>query len=119
VHELSITQNILDIALEHAQKAGASRIGRINLVIGDMTGVAEECVRFYMGAISKGTAAQEAELVVCRVPITARCQDCGEDFEVQDFRWACPCCQSTRSDIVGGKELLVDSIEVNDGHESA
>ena len=118
MHELTITQNILEIALEHAQKAGATRIGRINLVIGEMTGVAEECVRFYIGALGRGTAAEAAELAVRRVPITAICRNCAERFEVRDFRWACPSCQSTGSDIVAGKELFVESIEVNDGSES-
>ena len=105
MHELTITQNILDIVLEHAQEAGATKITRINLVIGEMTGVVEECVRFYLGVISRGTAAEEAELAVRRVPITARCHECGEHFEVREFRWACPRCDGTRSDIVGGKEL--------------
>ena len=112
MHELAITQSILDIALEHARKAGATRIGRINLVIGEMTGVAEECFRFYIGVVSRGTAAEEAELAVRRVPITARCRNCAEHFEVRDFRWTCPRCQSTGSDIIGGKELFVESIEI-------
>ncbi len=118
MHELTITQNILEIALEHAEKAGATQIGRINLVIGEMTGVAEECVRFYIDILSRGTAAEAAELAVRRVPIMARCRNCAEPFEVRDLRWACPRCQSTGSDIVGGKELFVESIEVDVGSES-
>jgi hydrogenase nickel incorporation protein HypA/HybF len=118
MHELTITQNILDIALEHARKAGATHIGRINLVIGEMTGVAEECVRFYAGVLGRGTAAEGAELAVRVVPITVRCQDCAESFEVRDFIWVCPHCQGTSSDIIGGTELFVESIEVNDGGES-
>ena len=111
MHELSITQSILDIALEHARQAGVARIDRINLVIGEMTGVAEECVRLYMEVLGRGTAAEHAELVVRLVPMTARCQDCAEEFVVTDFKWVCPGCQSTRSDIIAGRELLVESIE--------
>jgi hydrogenase nickel incorporation protein HypA/HybF len=118
MHELAITQSVLDIALEHARKEGAAEIARINLVIGQMTGVSEECVRFYLGVISRGTAAQNAELAVRQVPITARCQDCAEEYEVRDLAWACPRCQSTRSDIIGGSELIVESIEVSNGKTS-
>lgn len=118
MHELTITQNIIDIALEHAQRAGATQISRINLVIGEMTGVAAECVRLYIRVLGRGTAAEEAELAVRLVPITARCQDCAESFEVRDFRWVCPRCESTRSDIIGGRELFVESIEVDDRSES-
>ncbi len=114
MHELTVTQSILDIALEHAQQAGAARICRVNLVIGEMTGVAEECVRFYMEALSRGTAAEQAEVAVRSVPIAARCRDCAEEFVVRDFKWVCPRCGSTDSDIVAGKELFVESIEVSD-----
>ena len=76
MHELTVTQSILDIALESAEQEGGAKIGRISLIIGEMTGVVEECVRFYFRLISRGTAAEDAELAVRLVPITVRCQGC-------------------------------------------
>ena len=118
MHELTVTQSILDIALESAKQEGGGKVGRINLIIGEMTGVVEECVRVYFRLISKGTAAEDAELAVRLVPITARCQKCAETFLVRDAGWACPRCGSTELDIAGGRELVVESIEVSDGSES-
>jgi hydrogenase nickel incorporation protein HypA/HybF len=115
VHELAITESILDIALAHAREAKATRISRINLVIGEMTGVAEPCVRFYLGFLTRGTAAEQAEINVRRVPATVRCRACGEHFEVVESKWDCPRCEGTNTEIIGGRELLVESIEVNDG----
>jgi hydrogenase nickel incorporation protein HypA/HybF len=117
MHELTVTQSILDIALESAGQAGGGKVGRINLIIGEMTGVVEECVRFYFRVISRGTAAEDAELAVCLVPITVRCQGCAETFLVRDAGWACPRCRGTELDIAGGRELVVESIEVSDGSE--
>ena len=85
---------------------------RINLVIGEMTGVVEEYVRRYLGLISSGTAAEGAELVVRPVPITVRCRECAGSHGVRGAKWTCPRCGSGKGDVIGGKELLVESIEV-------
>ncbi|MFN2270088.1 MAG: hydrogenase maturation nickel metallochaperone HypA, partial [Anaerolineae bacterium] len=51
MHELSITESILKIALRHAEQAGAKRITRLNLVIGELSGVVGESVQFYWDMI--------------------------------------------------------------------
>lgn len=53
MHELSITQAILDLALEEARKANAEKIVKIDLVVGELTGIEPEYVRFYhsVGAV--------------------------------------------------------------------
>jgi len=112
MHELSITQSMLDLVLKQAEEAGASKVGKINLVIGEMTGVVDSCVRFYFGFLSKGTPAEEAALNFEVIPTTARCLDCGKDFRLGEFDWTCPYCQSNNIEITGGKELYVKSIEV-------
>ena len=113
MHELSITQSMLDLVLKQAEEAGAEKIGKITLVIGEMTGVVARSVRFYFGFLSKGTPAEKAELDFKVVPTTARCQSCGKEFELGEFDWTCPRCQSNNIEITGGKELFVESIEVD------
>lgn len=113
MHELSITQSMLDLVLEQAKNAGAKEVGKINLVIGEMTGVADRSVRFYFDFLSKDTVAEGAELSFKVVPTTARCHDCAKDFELGEFDWSCPHCQGNNIEIIGGKELFVESIEVN------
>jgi hydrogenase nickel incorporation protein HypA/HybF len=112
MHELAITQSMLNLVLEQAEKAGAMEVGRINLVIGEMSGVVEECVKFYFDFISKGTLAEKAALSFLMVPTMARCRDCNESFELKEFDWACPYCQGNNMEIVAGKELFLESIEV-------
>ena len=112
MHELTVTQSILDIALEHAAKANASRIGRINLVIGDSAGIVEECVSFYFEMLSAETIASGALLSFDRVPLRARCSECGATFPLDELEWSCPRCRGGALEIVAGRELYVDSIEV-------
>ena len=112
MHELSITQEIVDLVQEEAVKAGAEEIRKIDLMIGEMCGFVEESVRFYFDFLSKGTPAEGAELVFHSVTATARCRNCGNIFEVEDMDWVCPACQGYDLEITKGKELLVESIEV-------
>ena len=112
MHELAITQSMLDIVLEQAEKAEAKKVERINLVIGEMTGVVKECVQFYVDFLSKGTIAEGADLSFTMIPSTARCQSCGKQFELKEFDWTCPYCQGQGVEIIAGKELFVESIEV-------
>jgi len=112
MHELAITQNMLDVVLEQAKEAGAKEVGKINLVIGEMTGVVKECVQFYFGFLSQGTLAEGAALAFTMVATKARCRVCDKLFELEEFDWTCPYCGGKEMEIVAGKELFVESIEV-------
>jgi len=112
MHELAITKSMLDLALEQAEKAKAKKVGKINLVIGEMTGVVDECVQFYFNFLSQGTIAEGAALSFTMVPTTARCRVCDKPFQLKEFDWICPFCQGNSMEIIAGKELFVESIEV-------
>jgi hydrogenase nickel incorporation protein HypA/HybF len=112
MHELAITQSMLNLVLEQAEKAGAKEVGKINLVVGEMTGVVGECVQFYFDFLSRGTIAEGAALAIKTVSTQAQCWHCRKLFELKEFDWTCPNCHSNNIEIVAGKELLVESIEV-------
>jgi hydrogenase nickel incorporation protein HypA/HybF len=112
MHELAITQSMLDLVLKQAEEAGSEKVGKINLVIGEMTGVVARSVQFYFGFLSQDTPAEGAELNFKVIPTTAKCHNCGQEFELGEFDWTCPHCQSNNIEITGGKELFVESIEV-------
>ena len=112
MHELAITQSMFELILEQAKKTEAKKVGKINLVIGEMTGVVDECIQFYFNFLSKGTIAEGATLSVRMVPATARCRSCDKTFELKEFDWTCPYCGNGGMEIIAGKELFVESIEV-------
>ena len=112
MHEMAITRSLLDIVLEEAAKAGSSKVVVVRLVIGEMSGVVDHCVRFNFDFMSKDTLAEQAELSIRNVPRQARCLKCGHVFHPEDIWWVCPQCQSAEFDIIAGNELFIESIDV-------
>ena len=115
MHELSVTQSVLNIALETAQNNGAAQITAINLVIGDMTSIVDDSVQFYFDILGKDTLAQGATLNFRRESATATCLDCQHQIPVTPpLTTICPNCGSPKLTVSGGKEFYIESIEVND-----
>jgi hydrogenase nickel incorporation protein HypA/HybF len=112
VHELSITQSILEIVLKQAEQAHAKKVTKISLVIGEMTGVVSDSVQFYLDILTKETIAAGARVSFTLVPSKAICRNCNQIFELKEFDWTCPHCQGNIIDVTTGKELIVESIEV-------
>jgi len=111
MHELAITENILRIALDEAERAGASQIKIIRLKIGALTDVVPESVQFYLDALTPGTKAEGVKLEAIPVPLGATCPHCNRFFLVQDYDLTCSECGGTAK-ISQGRELAVDSLEV-------
>ncbi len=118
MHELSITQSILEIVHRHATDAGALRVTQIRLVVGGLTGFVPDSIQFYFDLLSPGTLAEGAELVIERRPGQIRCRACGLIYEPPDGQlWVCPACHGLGGEVLAGKELYVDSIEVTRGDD--
>ncbi|MFC1966518.1 hydrogenase maturation nickel metallochaperone HypA [Chloroflexota bacterium] len=113
MHELSITQSILSIALEQAKAAKADRITKIDLTLGELAGIVNECVEFYFELLSKDTIAAEARLSFHRPPTQLRCRNCSATFSPDGPDWTCPACQERSVEIIAGRECYVSSIEVD------
>jgi hydrogenase nickel incorporation protein HypA/HybF len=112
MHEQSIVESILKVALEQAIKADSNKIVSIYLVIGELSGVVDEAVEFYFRFLSRGTLASEANLFFTHVPVKLRCRNCNIIFTPPKIGFRCPDCQEQQVDIVAGRELYIESLEV-------
>jgi hydrogenase nickel incorporation protein HypA/HybF len=112
MHELSVTQNILEIALRHAQDSDAKRILSLNIVIGQLATIVDDSVQFYWDLIAEGTIAEGAKLIFFRPPTELLCQACGRQYTPGPDDFYCPKCQSANVKIISGKEFYLESIEV-------
>ena len=113
MHELSITQNILDISLRAAEARHAARIRVIRLKIGAFSGVVPDCVQMYLDVLAKGTAAEGAKIEATLLPLRVRCRDCGRESEISRTHIACPSCGSLRLERLSEREFTVESLEVD------
>jgi len=113
VHELSIMESALALALDEAKKAGGTRVLLIRLRVGALSGAVPEALEFAFEALAPGTAAEGAELAIQRVPATFWCTDCAHEFESEDMYAECPGCQTVSSELRAGRELEVASLEID------
>ena len=122
MHELSIVTSIVETvtetltALPDSQKG--ARVLEVRLRVGALASVIPESLEFCWGIAIEGTPMEGSRLVVNMLPVVVHCDSCGQDAElegVQSFR--CPRCGEPCSDMRQGRELEIDSIEIEDGEE--
>lgn len=112
MHELSVTEQVLNVTLEHARQAKAQRVIKVNLMIGELTSYVGESIQFYFDLLSKGTEAEKASLSISRIPAKVRCQKCKNEFTPDRGDWLCPRCGGFSEEVLSGREFYVESIEV-------
>jgi len=113
VHEVGITQNILEIALDHARRAGAERITSLSVEIGALSGVIPEAVEFCFEAVTRGTLAEGARLNIVRIPGRGRCHTCGRESDLDTYTFSCPHCESLDLERLQGDELRLTELEID------
>jgi hydrogenase nickel incorporation protein HypA/HybF len=111
MHELGVTENIVNIALAKAAETQVNKIMQINLVVGELSGFSPDCIQFYFDFLRKDTIAQGALLHFESVPAQLRCRNCSAIFQPQDTLWSCPKCQGQSVEIFKGRELYIESME--------
>jgi hydrogenase nickel incorporation protein HypA/HybF len=109
MHELSIAQAILRIAIAHS---GGARIAAVHVRVGHLRQVVPAALTFAFELSAQGTAADGAELELDEVPAAGTCRACGRESELPGFPLACAACGSLDVEVVRGEELIVDSLDL-------
>jgi hydrogenase nickel incorporation protein HypA/HybF len=122
MHELSIVTSIVETVTETLAALPDSpreaRVLEVRLRVGALASVIPESLEFCWGIVSEDTPLEGSRLVVNLLPVVVHCAPCGQDATlegVQSFR--CPRCGEPCSDMRQGRELEIDSIEIEDGEE--
>lgn len=113
MHELGIMTGVLQAVEESAKQAGSEKVLKISLSVGVMTEAIEDALRFAFEALSEGTMCESAELEITMIPPVSICAECGNEYEHDRFHMLCPECGSSFTQLIQGKELQIDSIEVD------
>jgi len=111
MHEMSITQGIIELCENHA---GGRRIRSIDVEIGELSSVVPEAIEFCFQACSQGTLAEDARINIIRIPGSGRCLDCASETPLPALFAACRHCGRYRVSILTGEEMRVREIEVED-----
>lgn len=111
MHELAITESILDIALRHATESGAMRVTDLHLVVGELSSIVDDSVQFYWDIISDGTAAAAATLHFRRIPAQLSCRSCGHTYSPREDL-PCPACGCVDIAVIAGEEFYLEAIDI-------
>lgn len=114
MHELGLMTGVLDAVTQSAVEAGATKVLKVTLSVGEMTEAIEDCLTFaYEALTEENTLFSGSELEIHMVKPRSRCLDCGLEFDHDRFHVTCPQCGSPATHLIAGRDLRIDSIEVD------
>ncbi len=113
MHEVSIMEETLDIAIDQTKNQGAKQIYHLKMRIGAVSGVVPEALTFAFDVVADNTIAQGAKLEIEIVPVQCYCSHCQQNFYPSDLVvYECPQCGQFSYKIITGKEIELTSLEV-------
>jgi hydrogenase nickel incorporation protein HypA/HybF len=112
VHELSIAQSLVESIRAELFARGNPRLTRAGVVVGELSGVQPDALKFSFDVIVQGTELEQAALDIEFVPLKYRCRVCSHEFAVVAYEIGCPSCGSLETTAVGGDELRLSYLEL-------
>ncbi|WP_326547080.1 hydrogenase maturation nickel metallochaperone HypA [Mycolicibacterium sp. ND9-15] len=109
MHEMAITQSVVDAVCEHA---AGRRVHCVKLEVGALCALVPDSMQFCFELATTGTVADGARLLLDVQPGAAYCRTCGQNFELPDLILLCPC-GSANVEVVAGRDLKILSMEVS------
>lgn len=118
MHERSLVRALVrqveDLAAEYAD----SRVTSVRVRVGELSGVEPDLLASAYRELAEGTPLRSSALVLERRPLDATCDNCGQHFRIEGYRFRCDRCGSPQLTLRGGEELLLESVTMEDGsHE--
>ena len=118
MHEVAVAQRMVEIALRAADANGGGRISAARLLLGKLTCVDPETLTFAFAVATRGTAAEGCRLEIVQVPARLRCHSCKAEHE-REFLEPCPTCNAVGGEVLAGRELRLDTIDLEDVKQPA
>lgn len=113
MHELSLAHGIVEVAAEAAQRMDAVKVTAVNLRVGRMSGVEPGALLFSYDIAASGTLLEGSRLVIIDVPLVVWCSHCLKEVELPELnRFRCPDCGTAAGEIRRGRELEIESLEI-------
>ncbi|HID93995.1 MAG TPA: hydrogenase maturation nickel metallochaperone HypA [bacterium (Candidatus Stahlbacteria)] len=119
MHEFSIAQNIVRIVKDQVDNGELSRITKVKVKVGELSGVVPEALEFSFRVIAENNKMRGAHLEIDFIPLKVKCKNCEKEFRLDFPSFVCPDCFSSDLDILAGDELFLESIEIADTDEQS
>jgi hydrogenase nickel incorporation protein HypA/HybF len=114
MHELSIAYSLVELASQSAAEAGATRVLAVHVRLGALSGVVRGALEYCYEIATEGTPLAGSTLTFRELPVKVYCTVCCDEVELASVqRFRCPVCDTPSGDIRQGRELEIDSIEID------
>ena len=114
MHEIGIANAIIEAGQTEAARRKGSKLVRIGVRVGTLAGVDSDALRFAFTALTQGTDLDAVHFEIQSCPRRNQCLDCACEFESGIYSDPCPNCASQRTKLVGGEELDLAYVEVEE-----
>jgi hydrogenase nickel incorporation protein HypA/HybF len=112
MHEYSIVDSLLQLAEEHAIKNNATKVTKLEIKIGVLSGVEPDLLKTAFDTFKEGTMCENAEFIMKIQPVVVRCKKCGFEGELKKDEYLCPHCKSGELEIIDGEDMYLMSMEL-------
>lgn len=114
MHEVSIAEQIKDVVIQKLKEHNCKKVKSINLLIGEMTSIVPDALKFAFDVVSKKTPMENASLRIKILKTKAKCRICSSEFIIRDYAFICPKCDAADIEIKQGREMVIQTIEMEE-----
>jgi hydrogenase nickel insertion protein HypA len=112
MHEYSVVQALLTQCEEYAEANEASRVTKIVVKIGVMSGIEPHLLEIAFNTFKEATVCDGGEFVMTIQPLTVECRRCKSISELEKIHYCCPKCESIDVKVIDGEDMFLMSLEM-------
>jgi|DewCreStandDraft_4_1066084.scaffolds.fasta_scaffold03592_11 hydrogenase nickel incorporation protein HypA/HybF len=112
MHEVSIAEEIKQIVINKLNENNGKMVKKVNLLIGEMTSIVPEALRFAFEIVAKDTPLENAVVNIKISKTIAQCNECKKRFRIRELNLICPKCNSMNIEVIQGREMIIQTIEM-------
>ncbi|HRY07387.1 MAG TPA: hydrogenase maturation nickel metallochaperone HypA [Hyphomicrobiaceae bacterium] len=112
MHEMALCESIRTTLEEQSRLHGFTKVARVSLEVGPLSGVEIDALRFGFDVVMRGSVAQAAQLDIIECPAQAWCMACSQTVPIKARFDPCVKCGSYQLQVTGGEELRIKELEV-------
>ncbi len=113
MHEFSVVQSLLSLIEENATQNNAKSVSKVVVKIGKLSGIEPHLLKLAFDTFKENTICENAQLEMIIQDVKAKCEDCKNEFTVEENRFICPNCQSYNLQILEGEDMYLMSLELD------
>ncbi|MEA3330555.1 MAG: hydrogenase maturation nickel metallochaperone HypA [Campylobacterota bacterium] len=112
MHEYSIVQSLVESCQEHANSNNATKVTKVVVKIGVMSGVEPYLLKEAFELFKEGTICDGCEFVMNIQKVKVECMACGVESELEKNEYLCPKCKSIDIKITDGEDMFLMQLEL-------